>query len=169
MIVRRDVPKLSGMATYSIDLPQKILPAYARRLGSQRAIADIFGVSLSFVEKLRRRHRTTGEVAPKPHAGGQRPRLEAAAPAQVRRLVDDQPEAPLTALCPRLATETSVRVSVPTRGRVLQRLGLPPQKSRFTPRNVTRRGSSRPERRTERSSSPSTSSAFGSSTSPASP
>jgi transposase len=168
LIVRCYLPKLSGMATYSIDLRQKILHAYERRLGSQRAIADIFGVSLSFVEKLLRRHRTTGEVAPKPHAGGQRPRLDAAAQAQVRRLVDDQPDATLAELCTRLATETSVRVSVPTLCRVLQRLGLPRKKSRSTPRNVIHRGSSRHERSTKRSSSPSTSSAFGSSTSPVS-
>jgi transposase len=65
------------MAAYSIDLRQKILHACERRLGSQRALADLFGVSLSFVEKPVRRHRTTGDIAPKPHAGGQRPRLGA--------------------------------------------------------------------------------------------
>jgi transposase len=78
---------LIGMAAYSIDLRQKILHAYTRGLGSQRALADLFGVSLSFVEKLLRRHRTTGDIAPKPHAGGQRPRLDAATATLVRRLV----------------------------------------------------------------------------------
>jgi transposase len=51
-----------GMAAYSIDLQQKILQARERRLGSQRALADLFGVSLSFVEKLLRRYRTTGSL-----------------------------------------------------------------------------------------------------------
>jgi transposase len=81
------------MTSYSIDLRQKILPAYERRIGSQRALADIFGVSLSFVEKLLRRHRTTGAIAPKPHAGGQRPRVDGAAQAQVHQLARDQPDA----------------------------------------------------------------------------
>jgi transposase len=85
------------MASYSIDLRQKILHACERRLGSQQAIADIFGVSLSFVEKLLRRHRTTGEIAPKPHAGGQRPRVGATAQAKGRRLVHNQPDATLEA------------------------------------------------------------------------
>jgi transposase len=40
------------MTAYSIDLRRKIVSAYERRLGSQRAIADVFGVSLSFVEKV---------------------------------------------------------------------------------------------------------------------
>jgi transposase len=53
-----------GMAAYSIDLRQKILQACERRLGSQRVLADLFGVSLSFVEKLLRRHRTTGSITP---------------------------------------------------------------------------------------------------------
>jgi transposase len=77
------------MAAYSIDLRQKILHAYVRRLGSQRAFADLFGVSLSFVEKRLRRHRPTGDIAPTPHGGGQRPRLDAAADPLVRRLVQD--------------------------------------------------------------------------------
>jgi transposase len=83
------------MARYSVDLRQKILHAYERQLGSQRAIADIFGVSLACVEQLLRRHRTTGEIGPMPHAGGQRPRADAAAQAQVRQLVHDQPDATL--------------------------------------------------------------------------
>jgi transposase len=45
-------------------------------MGSQRAIAELFGVSVSFVEQLVRRYRTVGDIAPKPHAGGQRPRLD---------------------------------------------------------------------------------------------
>jgi hypothetical protein len=40
------------MAADSIDLRQKILHAYVRRLGSQRALADLCGGRLSFVEKL---------------------------------------------------------------------------------------------------------------------
>jgi transposase len=56
------------MAASSIDLRQKILRACERQLGSQRRIADVFGVSLAFVEKVVRQHRTTGDIAPKPHA-----------------------------------------------------------------------------------------------------
>jgi hypothetical protein len=43
---------LVGMAAYSSDLRQKMLHACERRLGSQRALADLFGVRLSCVEKL---------------------------------------------------------------------------------------------------------------------
>jgi transposase len=147
------------MAAYSIDLRQNILHAYVRRLGSQRALADLFGVSLSFVEKLLRRHRTTGDLAPKPHAGGQGPRLDAAAGTPVRRLVQANGDITLAELCARVAAAAGARVSVATMCRVLQRLGLPRKKSRSTPASVIRRASSTRARTTARRSQRSTSGA----------
>jgi transposase len=138
------------MARYSIDLRRKILQAYERRIGSQRALADIFGVSLSFVEKLLRRHRPTGAIAPKPHAGGQRPRLDVAAQALVRQLVHEQPDATLEELCTRAAEMTGIRVSVPTMCRLVQRLGLPRKKSHSMRRSATPSESSRRGRPTTR-------------------
>jgi transposase len=131
------------MAAYSIDLHQKILRAWERHLGSQRAIADIFGVSLAFVEKVLRQHRTTGNIAPKPHAGGQKPLLGAAAQAIVQQVMGANPDATLEELCTGVSAEMGVRVSVPTMCRVLQRLGLPRKKSRSTPASKTPSASNR--------------------------
>jgi transposase len=91
------------MAAYSLDLRQKILHAYERRLGSQRAIADLLGGSVSFVEKLLRRYRTVGDIAPKPHAGGQRLRLDRKAQTVVRGVLHDHPDATLVELCASVA------------------------------------------------------------------
>ena len=148
-----------GMTAYSIDLRQKILQACERRLGSQRALADLFGVSLSFIEKLLRRHRTTGDIAPKPHAGGQRPALDAAAHARVQQLVHANSDMTLEELCARVADERGVHVSVATMCRVLQRLGLPRKKSRSTPASATPRASSTRARTTASASRRSTSGA----------
>ena len=41
-----------GRATDALDLRPKMLQAYARRLSSQRALADLCGVSLAWVEQL---------------------------------------------------------------------------------------------------------------------
>ncbi len=147
------------MAAYSLDLRQKILRAWERRFGSQRTIADVFGVSLAFVEKVLRQHRTTGTIAPKPHAGGQKPRLDATAHAMIQRLVSDHPDATLQELCTGVAAATGVRVSVPTMCRVLQRLGLPRQNSRSTPASVILRASSKRARTTASASRRSTSGA----------
>jgi transposase len=90
--MRNEQISLSGMTTSSTDLRPKLLHACERRLGSQRALAALFGVSLSFVEKLLRRYRMTGDIAPNPPAGGQKPRRDAATAALVRRLVHDHAE-----------------------------------------------------------------------------
>jgi transposase len=83
------------MKAYSLDLRQKILRAYDQRLGSPRAIAALFGVSQSFIEKLLRRHRSTGSIAPRPHAGGRRALCDETALAAIRRLVHEPPDATL--------------------------------------------------------------------------
>jgi transposase len=147
------------MAADSLDLRQKILQACERHLGSQRTIADVCGVSRAFVEKVLRQHRTTGDIAPKPHAGGQKPRLDAAAQAVVQRLLDDNADATLEEWCTGVAAAIGVRVSVPTMCRVLQRLGLPRKKSRSMPRSATRHVSSRRGRSPTSGSRRSTSSA----------
>ena len=136
------------MAAYSLDLRQKILRADERRLGSQRALAHLFGVSLACVAKVLRQHRTTGTIAPKPPAGGQRPRLDEATHGLLRQLGRDDPDLTLHALCTRIAAETGVRVRVPTRCRIPQRLGLPRKKSRSTRRSVTQSASSKRGRAT---------------------
>jgi transposase len=138
------------MKSYSTDLRQKIVQAYQRRLGSQRALADLFGVSVSFVEKLLRRHRSTGYVAPKPHAGGQQRRLGTAAERAIHEAVRSTPDITLEELCARVADMHGLRVSVPTMCRTRQRLGLRRKKSRSTPVSGTRRASSRRARLTRR-------------------
>jgi hypothetical protein len=56
-------------------------------------IADVFGISLAFVEKVFRQYHVTCDITPKPQADGQTPRLDAAAFAGVQRLVGEFPDA----------------------------------------------------------------------------
>ena len=132
------------MKPYSLDLRQKILRAYDHKLGSQRALAALFGVSHAFLEQLLQRRRTTGSVAPRPHGGGRQPRCDPAALDLVRQLLHEQPDATLAELCTQLRQRRGLGLSVATMCRVLQRLGLPRKKSPFMPPNATHRGSSRP-------------------------
>jgi transposase len=131
------------MKAYSIDLRQKIIDAYTRQLGTQPTIAELFGVSASFVEKLLRRYRTTGDLAPKPHGGGRQLRLDAAAQRCIAQWVQVQPDLTLEELCTRTAQELGIRVSIPTMCRVLQRQGLPRKKRRSMPPSATRNASAR--------------------------
>jgi transposase len=134
---------LGDMKAYSLDLRQKILRAYDQQLGSQQVIADLFGVSQSFVEKLLHRRRTTGAVAARPHGGGARPSCDAEAVALVQRLVEAQSDATLEELCAQLNQQRGLKVSRPTMSRLLTRLGWPRKKSRSMPRNATARGFNR--------------------------
>jgi transposase len=131
------------MKPYSLDLREKILRAYDERRGSQRALAALFSVSRSFVEKLLQRRRSTGTIAPRPHAGGRQPSCDAAARELLVLMLRDQPDATLEELCAQLGQRRGLWVSVPTISRLLTRLGLPRKKNLFTPPSVTRRGSSR--------------------------
>jgi transposase len=131
------------MKAYSLDLRQKILRACDQRLDSQRNIAMLFGVSQSFVEKLLRRRRATGDISPRPHAGGRRALCDATALAHVRRLVHEHSDATLAELTAQLETQHGVRVSVPTMGRIVLHLKLPRKKSRSTPMSARPTGSSR--------------------------
>jgi transposase len=131
------------MKAYSIDLREKILRACDERLGSQRAIATLFSVSQSFVEKLLRQRRATGDIRPRPHAGGRRALCDAGALAHVRRLVQEHPDATLAELAAQLEAQHGPRVSVPTMGRLVLALQLPRNKSRSTPMSATLNESSR--------------------------
>ena len=148
---------LVGMKAYSLDLRQKILRACDQRLGSQRAIATLFGVSQSFVEKLLRRHRATGDISPRPHAGGRRALCDATALAHVRRLLQAHPDATLAELSAQLQAQHGLHVSVPTMGRIVLSLKLPRKKSRSMPMSARPTGSSRrarPIRQRSRRSTP---------------
>lgn len=120
---------------YSTDLREKITRAYDDGVGSQRAIAELFGVSRSFVEKLLHRRRTTGEIAALPHGGGRQPLCREGEQKLVRRLIEQQPDATLEELCEAVARKGRLRLSRPTMSRLLQRLDLGRKKSRSTPRN----------------------------------
>src|SRR6478735_8495796 len=90
------------MSAYSIDLRERILSAVVRGKGSLRELADLFSVSASTIERQLRRHRATGSLLPKPHAGGPCPRLDADASQRLRDLVREQPDATLAELRDRL-------------------------------------------------------------------
>lgn len=122
---------------YSTDLREKIVRAYDEGLGSQRAIAELFGVSRSFVEKLLRRRRLTGEVAALPHGGGRKPLCGKKERELVVRLVESQPDATLDELCEAVGRRRRLSVSRPTMSRLLMRLDLPRKKSRSTPVSAT--------------------------------
>ena len=94
-----------------------------------RQLAKRFKVSLSFIRDLRRQHRETGSVQPKPHAGGAIAKLGQEQLPIVEALVKAQPDALLRELCERFTEKTGVQVSVSTMQRAVIRLELSVKKN----------------------------------------
>src|SRR5882757_4287615 len=63
------------MGPYSRDLRERVAAAVDRGEGSQREIARIFCVSLTFFFRLLRRRREADTLDPKPHGGCPSPSL----------------------------------------------------------------------------------------------
>ena len=139
------------MRPYSTDFRLKVVRAYEHGEGSQRDLARIFGVSLSFIQDLLQRYRQTGSVEPRPHGGGNpgkvRPYL-----GLLQHLHQQQPDASLAERCERLAAATPVRVGRTTMQRVLRQLGLTRKKRLSMRQNRTPRKVAKPGQRTRRGS-----------------
>jgi transposase len=120
------------MRPYSQDLRERIVHALAAQEESQLEIAESYAVSLSFVEKLWRRWRTTGSCAARPRAGGRQRSLRGAE-TLIRSLLAHNPDMTLARLCKRVAQAGHPPVSTKTMCIELQRLRLPLKKSRSMP------------------------------------
>lgn len=129
------------MATpYSLDLRRKVVQACQRPGQSQRAVAEFFGVSLSFVEGLLRRVRRSGELVPLRRRPGPHPKVDEDACQRLECWLQEQPDLTLAELAERLQADGRPAVSTPTVCRALQRLGLRRKKRPYTPQNaMTRR------------------------------
>src|SRR4051794_7991094 len=112
------------MQPLSNDLRQRILDAVDNKEGSRRKLAARFKVNTSTITKLLRLRRQTGSYEPRPHAGGVAPTLDGDALEQLRRLVEETPDATLEALRQEMGTSGSRMIIC----RALQKLGLPRKK-----------------------------------------
>ena len=123
-------------APYSLDLRRKVIQACESQDQSQRAVAEFFGVSLSFVEGLLRRMRRSGELVPPRRRPGPRVKIDLMACEQIQAWLQERPDLTLAELAERLQARGAAAVSTPTLCRVLQRLGLRRKKRRSTPANA---------------------------------
>ena len=114
------------MEAYSTDLRMRVVAAYDRGEGSQSELAKRFRMSERTIQRLLRRRRQTGSVAPKPHGGGQKPKVRGAKEELLKRVVAQSPDASLDELRDRCRVNGS-RMCI---FRALQRLNITRKKSR---------------------------------------
>jgi transposase len=117
------------MKALSLDLRQRIVDAYKQRQGSQRQLALRFSVSRSSVERLLKRARETGSLAPKPHGGGRPPRLQEHDRQTIQQWLDEHPDLIQQELAERIRAKTGGTVSQQTISRTLSRLAITRKKS----------------------------------------
>ncbi|MBA3715687.1 MAG: transposase [Pyrinomonadaceae bacterium] len=117
------------MIQYSDDLRERIIFFFENHPDyTPQEIADEFGASRSFFEKLLQRWRATGSSAALPRGGGQQRILEDHE-QKIRELIAAQPDATLDELRERIESSTKLSVSAATLCRALQRQGLVRKKS----------------------------------------
>ncbi len=120
------------MQAYSLDLRERVVAAYENGVETILEVAERFEVSDSFIKKLLRRKRATGEIAPIGHRGGQPKRLTDEHRKWLLKTVVAEPDITLGELRERLLAEKNLSVSVPTLCRQLRALNLRRKKSRWS-------------------------------------
>lgn len=111
------------MKALSLDLRRRIVATYEQGDATQAEVAQRFSVGPATVERLVRRKRETGSLEPRPHGGGQAPRLTEADRALLLGWFREEPDLTQQEVAQRLSAQGRP-VSQPTVGRALRRLGI---------------------------------------------
>lgn len=135
------------MKTFSLDLRERILSAYDTRQFTRQEVADRFLVSLGMVKKLLAQRRSDGDIAPRDHRAGRKPKITADHRRQLDEWVRKQPDLTLEELRGRLGVECSlpaVHYALKAMGLTYKkRVSSPPSKSAPMSRKNARNGGRR--------------------------
>ena len=126
------------MMAYSIDLRERVLAAVDAGGETQERIAERFLVSSRWIRKLIARRAQTGDIGPKPNAGGRKPMIQGEAVQALRDAIAKDPDAPLHAVREALGFGGCLV----TLWRALKRLNITRKKSRCGRRSNSTRKSS---------------------------
>src|SRR4051812_43624807 len=103
-----------SMRPYSEDLRSKIVAVCDEQELTRQEVADLFHVSVAFVQNVLRRWYQEGQLAPRPHSGGPSATMDGPVLARIERWIARQPDPALAELCARLERQCGLRVSIPT-------------------------------------------------------
>ena len=117
------------MKAYSQDFRQKIIDVYQREKLSQRQLAKRFDVATSFIIKLLKQYRETGNLAPRAHGGGKPAQLTPVHLETITDWIAANNDLTLAQLCDQFEQRYQVRVSRSTMGRAVQQLKLTVKKN----------------------------------------
>lgn len=125
------------MKAFSTDLRQRVLTAALADDAVEREVADRFGVSRGFVQKIKRRWRSAGTAEPVQQRRGPTPALSDDDRTALAERVRDMSDATDAEHRAWLAAERGVVVSVSTVNRTLIRMGLTRKKKSSAPTSAS--------------------------------
>jgi transposase len=111
------------MKPISMDLRKRVLAGCDRGEGT-KVVAKRFGVSASWVRRLKQRRRESGEIAPRSPGGNRRGKFDRKALGRLRKRVEAHPDATLEQLRVWVHEELGIKCSIMAVCRALQRLGM---------------------------------------------
>lgn len=127
------------MEAYSVDLRERICAACDENDENHQEVAERFGVSRWFVQKLLRQRQRSGSIAARPRGHGPAPSINPTDQHRLIKLVKQRPDATLAELCQSLRDCGGASVQIWTMCRVLKSLRLVRKKRRCMPANGIRR------------------------------
>jgi len=123
-----------GMKTLSVDLRERILASYDAGEGTREETANRYRVSLGMVKKLLQQRRKTGDIRPRHHYSGRKPKILDPHRRRMRDLLSRQPDMTLA----ELRQATALSCSLPAIHYALVAMNLTYKKRHFVP--VSRTG-----------------------------
>lgn len=126
------------MKAYSVDFRQKIVDTYFNEKISIAKLAKRFCVAKSFVQKIIKQWRETGNLNPLSPSGGQELKLSQSQIIMVGDWVNEKNDITLEKIKKRLEEEENIKVSLSTICRVLQSLNLSRKKKHSMQVSVVR-------------------------------
>ena len=127
------------MKSYPVEFRQKILDCYYNEPISQRQLAKRFCVTLSFVQKLLKQYRETGDVRPKTYRCGRHLKLTPEQMLVLGTLIEENNDATLAELSKLFLERTGIVLSVATVARIAERLRITRKKTLHPPARETER------------------------------
>ena len=127
------------MKSYPVEFRQKILDCYYNEPISQRQLAKRFCVTLSFVQKLLKQYRETGDLRPKTYRCGRHLKLTPEQMLVLGELIEENNDATLAELSKLFLERTGIVLSVATVARIAERLRITRKKNYTTTRKRDRK------------------------------
>jgi transposase len=126
------------MKPYSVDFRQKVIEVYEQEDISIRKLAQRFKVAKSFIQKLLKQDRETGNIHPQIQGGHPPSKLQEEQLVNLIEIIESNNDATLEELCELLQKKTGISLSRSTMGRITLELNYTVKKNSLCRRKKER-------------------------------